>query len=178
MKNDDEYNVSTVDSTLQCNSPTVKEETDRCVGKDTVDTPKTKNSELFDTPLNDIVLHRNYNCWQNTPGVHIQRALYDNKEPFEREASAWLPRLSCSSSWRQLAIATRSCYGHHMVLWRCCLSDKMNTRGSKMLDGDVSFSKDGVRPLRFQVGEIIVHGQVCACTSMRVGLRMRSFVLA
>ena len=60
----------------------------------------------------------------------------------------------------------------------CCLSDKMNTRGSKMLDGDVSFSKDGVRPLRFQVGEIIVHGQVCACTSMRVGLRMRSFVLA
>ena len=47
------------------------------MGKDTVDTPKTKKSKVFDTLLSDIVLHRNYNCCQNTPGVHIQRALYE-----------------------------------------------------------------------------------------------------
>ena len=45
--------------------------------EDTVDTHKTKKSKLCDTPLSEIVLHRNYNCWQNTPGVHIQRALYE-----------------------------------------------------------------------------------------------------
>ena len=50
---------------------------ERYVGKDTVDTPKTKKSKLFDSPLSETVLHRNYNCWQNTPGVHIQRALYE-----------------------------------------------------------------------------------------------------
>ena len=58
----DEYSKSTVDSTLQCRSAAVKEETERFVGKDTVDTPKTKKSKLFDTPLSDIVLHRNYSC--------------------------------------------------------------------------------------------------------------------
>ena len=45
------------------------------MGKDTVDTPRTKKSKLFDTPLSEIVLHMNYNCWQHIPGVHIQRAL-------------------------------------------------------------------------------------------------------
>ena len=38
---------------------------------------KTKKSKLFDTPLSEIVLHRNCNCWQNTPGVHIQRVLHE-----------------------------------------------------------------------------------------------------
>ena len=76
-KDADEYSDFIVDSTLQCKSPAVKEETERFVGKDTVDTPKTKKSKLFDTPLSEIVLHRNCNCWQNTPGVHIQRALYE-----------------------------------------------------------------------------------------------------
>ena len=76
-KGDDEYSEATVDSMLQYKSPAVKEETKRFVGKHTVDTPKTKKSKLFDTPLSGIVLHRNYNCWQNTPGVHIQRALYE-----------------------------------------------------------------------------------------------------
>ena len=52
----------------------MKEETERFLGKDTVDTPKTKKSKLFDKPLSDLVLHRNYTCWQNTPRVHIQRA--------------------------------------------------------------------------------------------------------
>ena len=65
------------DSTLLCKSPAFKEETERIVGNDTVDTPKTKKSKLFDTPQGGIVLHRNYNFWQNTPGVHIQRALYE-----------------------------------------------------------------------------------------------------
>ena len=55
----------------------MKEETERFVGKDTVDTPTTKKSKFFDTLLSEIVLHRNYNCWQNTHGVHIQRALYE-----------------------------------------------------------------------------------------------------
>ena len=55
----------------------MKEETERFVGKDTVDAPKTKKSKLFDTPLSDIVLHWNCNCWQNAPRVHIQRALYE-----------------------------------------------------------------------------------------------------
>ena len=76
-KDDDEYSESTVDSTRQCKSPAVKEETERFVGKDTVNTPNTKKFKLFDTPLSEIVLHRNYNCWQTTPGVHIQRALYE-----------------------------------------------------------------------------------------------------
>ena len=79
-KDNDEYSESTVDSTLRCKSPAVKEETERFVGKDTVDTPKPKKSMLFDTPLSEIVLHKNANCWQNTPGVHIQRAL-DELEP-------------------------------------------------------------------------------------------------
>ena len=45
-KDDDEYSESTVDSTLRCKSHAVKEETERFVGKDTVDTPTTKKSKL------------------------------------------------------------------------------------------------------------------------------------
>ena len=114
-KDDDEYSESTVDSTLQCKSPAVKEETERFVGKDTVDTPKPKKSMLSDTLLSEIVLHKNTNCWQNTPGVHIQRAL-DELEPVMfstmnirsllKQRQGRFPRLSCSISWRQLAIAT------------------------------------------------------------------------
>ena len=43
------------DETLQCESPEEKEETERFVGKDTVDTPRTKKSKLFDTPLSEVV---------------------------------------------------------------------------------------------------------------------------
>ena len=57
-KDDDEYSESTVDSTLHCESTAVKEETERFVGKDTVDTPKTKKSELFATLLSENVLHQ------------------------------------------------------------------------------------------------------------------------
>ena len=46
-KRDDEYSESTVNSMLQCEPPAVKEETERFVGKDTVDTPKNQEFQAL-----------------------------------------------------------------------------------------------------------------------------------
>ena len=71
--------------------------TECSVSKDSVETPETKKSKLFDTPLSDIVLHRNYNCCENTPGVPHSACLvrvgacrvqfHEHQESFQGEAT-------------------------------------------------------------------------------------------
>ena len=46
--------------------------------------PKPKKSKLFDTSLNEIVLHRNCSFWQNAPG-----------STFSVPCASW--NLSCSA---------------------------------------------------------------------------------
>jgi len=36
--------------------------------------------QILDAPLGQLELHRNYNFWNNTPGIYIQRALYALEE--------------------------------------------------------------------------------------------------